>query len=154
MSFTKEEIGAIIKKTRLQAKFTQKELADKLGRKQQVIGHWETGYAQPDANTLFELFDILKVSIDDAFGFKNKKTLTMSEATNFSLSKKEKNVVTAYRNNPPMQDAVDKLLGLEEKTVHIYRAAKSNNNASDEILDVPAERIQRLRDAPETDDKL
>ncbi|WP_369809094.1 hypothetical protein, partial [uncultured Clostridium sp.] len=26
---------------------TQQEVADKIGRKQPIVGHWETGYSQP-----------------------------------------------------------------------------------------------------------
>ena len=77
---TKEEIGHILKGLRTSCGFTQKEVAEKLGRKQQIIGHWETGYAQPDANTLFTLCDIYGVTVDDAFGFQKKNsTISLSE---------------------------------------------------------------------------
>lgn len=66
---TKQEIGLVLKNLRIQKGLTQKEVAEKIGRRQQIIGHWETGYAQPDADTLFTLCDIYGVSIDDAFGF-------------------------------------------------------------------------------------
>jgi len=64
---TKEEIGKILKEARLNAGMTQAQVAKLLGRRQQIIGHWETGYSQPDANTFFVLCDIYKISIDDAF---------------------------------------------------------------------------------------
>ena len=66
---TKEEIGAILKELRLQSGKTQQQVAELLNRKQQIIGHWETGYSQPDANTLFLLCEIYGASIDGAFGF-------------------------------------------------------------------------------------
>lgn len=69
-TLTKEEIGAILKKLRTKSGKTQKEVATALGRTQQVVGHWETGYAQPDANTLFILCDLYGASVDVAFGFK------------------------------------------------------------------------------------
>ena len=62
---TKEEIGAILKSLRVKSNMTQKEVPEQIGRKQQIIGHWETGYSQPDANTLFELCELL--------AFKKKK---------------------------------------------------------------------------------
>ena len=52
---TKEEIGLVLKELRTSCGMTQKEVAEKIGRTQQIVGHWETGYAQPDANTLFTL---------------------------------------------------------------------------------------------------
>lgn len=76
---TKEEIGLVLKKLRISCGMTQKEIAEKIGRKQQVIGHWETGYAQPDANTLFTLCDIYGVTVDDAFGFQKNKDISMDE---------------------------------------------------------------------------
>lgn len=69
---TKEEIGEILKKLRIKCGMTQKEVAEKIGRNQPIIGHWETGYSQPDANTLFTLCDIYGTTVDEAFGFIRK----------------------------------------------------------------------------------
>lgn len=66
---TKEEIGRIIKESRISAELTQQQVAKKLERPQQTIASWESGKSQPDANTLFELFRILGRSVDEAFGF-------------------------------------------------------------------------------------
>ena len=70
---TKQEIGQILKAAREAKGLTQKQVAEQLGRRQQIVGHWETGYAQPDANTLFELCDIYGISIDEAFGKKKEQ---------------------------------------------------------------------------------
>ena len=67
--FTKAEIGLILKELRRRCGMTQQEVASALGRKQQVIGHWETGYSQPDANMLFVLCALYGVTVDEAFGF-------------------------------------------------------------------------------------
>lgn len=71
MRLTKQEIGAILRSLREQKGFTQKEVAEHFGRKQQIVGHWETGYSQPDAGTLFELCDFYGADISTAFGFAN-----------------------------------------------------------------------------------
>lgn len=77
---TKEDIGAILKQLRLTCNMTQKEVAEKIGRKQQIVGHWETGYAQPDANTLFTLCEIYGTTVDEAFGFsRNEQNITSLE---------------------------------------------------------------------------
>lgn len=76
----KKEIGSILKGLREKSGKTQKEVAELLGRKQQVVGHWETGYAQPDANTLFLLCKIYDADLNDAFGFGNKKSPAPAEA--------------------------------------------------------------------------
>lgn len=82
----KEEIGAILKKMRLDSGMTQKEVAERLGRNQPIIGHWESGYSQPDANTLFTLCDIYGASVDEAFGF-NKNNNVLSSGDHDLLKK-------------------------------------------------------------------
>lgn len=76
---TKEEIGRILKSAREQAGLTQAQVAEKLGKRQQAIGNWETGYAQPDANTIFLLCNLYDISIDSAFGTKKNEKLTTDE---------------------------------------------------------------------------
>ncbi len=86
---TKEEIGSILKNLRLTCGLTQKEVAKKLGRNQPIVGHWETGYAQPDANTLFMLCDIYGTTVDAAFGFKKK---------DISISNDDLRLIEMYRD--------------------------------------------------------
>lgn len=86
---TREEIARIIKKARASAGFTQTEAASAIGRKQQTLASWETGQSQPDANTLFQLFDFYGVSVDEAFGLK--------KADNFIYTPDEQELVVAYR---------------------------------------------------------
>ena len=64
---TKQEIGQVLRAAREAKGLTQKQVAEMLDRKQQIVGHWETGYSQPDANTLFALCDIYGINIDTAF---------------------------------------------------------------------------------------
>lgn len=91
---TKEEIGQVLRDLRTKSGKTQKEVAEIIGRKQQVIGHWETGYAQPDANMLFELCDIYNTTVDEAFGFsQNKKTAPAMQ----ELSIEENEIINGFR---------------------------------------------------------
>ncbi len=83
---TKEEIAAILKEMRNNAGMTQREAAQKIGRKQQTLASWEIGQSQPDANTLFQLCSLYGTSVDKAFGF--DKTL---------LDKLEFDVIKKYR---------------------------------------------------------
>ena len=114
---TKEEIATVLKNLRLSTGMTQKEVAEKLGRKQQVIGHWETGYAQPDANTLFTLCEIYNTSVDAAFGF----TSPVASPTPFTLTPPEEELITDYRklNNIGKEEAkkrVHELTMIEDYT--------------------------------------
>ena len=145
--FSKEDIGIILKQLRADAGMTQKEVAEALGRKQQVIGHWETGYAQPDANTLFVLCDLYGADISEAFGFTKKS---------WYVSDKERRIIDVYRMFPDMQTSVDmfvdKVLGhcavITTDTVRMFRAAKSEDNKEGGIVEVPRAVLDKLRNAP------
>jgi transcriptional regulator with XRE-family HTH domain len=65
----KEQIAAILKKIRQDARLTQKQVSALINRPQQTIASWETGKSQPDANTLFELCNIYGTTVDIAFGY-------------------------------------------------------------------------------------
>ena len=77
---TKEEIGRIIKESRIAAGLTQLQVADALSRPQNTVSAWEMGRAQPDANTLFDLFRVLGRSVDEAFGFSKEAPPLSGEA--------------------------------------------------------------------------
>lgn len=90
---TKEEIGLILKELRIKSDMTQKQVAQVIGRTQQVVGHWETGYSQPDADTLFVLCELYNASVDDAFGFTKK-----SKKHEHSLSDEDIDIIKKYRS--------------------------------------------------------
>lgn len=64
---TKMEIADKLRKAREGKELTQQQLADRVGKSQQTICHWETGYSQPDLDTLFMLFDFYGMSLDATF---------------------------------------------------------------------------------------
>lgn len=114
---TKEDIGIILKHLRLNCRMTQKEVAEKLGRKQQIVGHWETGYSQPDANTLFTLCEIYGTTVDKAFGFiRNEEALSPSELEH----------IKKYRElDDHGKETVDIILDREAERTATIRSLKS-----------------------------
>lgn len=86
---TKEEIGNVLRNLRIANGKTQKEVAELLGRKQQIVGHWETGYSQPDANTLFTICELYGTTVDNAFGISAKERI---------ISEKEFDLVSNFRS--------------------------------------------------------
>jgi transcriptional regulator with XRE-family HTH domain len=54
-----------IKKMRTKSGLTQKQLADRLGVKQQNVSDWERGERSPSAKNLKKLAEILNCQIDD-----------------------------------------------------------------------------------------
>lgn len=79
---TKQEIGSILMTLREKAGKSREEVAELLGKSVKTIGHWETGYAQPDANTLFLLCTIYDADLNSSFGFYPKQTSSPSTSEN------------------------------------------------------------------------
>ena len=59
-----EQIAAAIRNARVQAGFTQKEVAEALDKGQTTVASWETGRSQPDATTIIALSNLFHVSSD------------------------------------------------------------------------------------------
>lgn len=101
MKLSKQEIGAILRRLREQTGYTQKEVAEHFGRNQQIVGHWETGYSQPDAGTLFELCDFYGADISKAFGFNS----TQANCSPLLLTPSEEDLLAQYRRLTPSQQS-------------------------------------------------
>lgn len=119
--WTKEEIGQVIKESRLSAGLTQVQVSELLGRPQQTIASWESGKSQPDANTLFVLFQILGRSVDEAFGFPSSK----KEAPLYS-SEAEEQLISLHRKLNP--EGQEKLLDYADDLVASGKYIKSDPN--------------------------
>lgn len=72
-TITRQEIGSILMNLREKAGKSREEVADLLGKSVKTVGHWETGYAQPDANTLFLLCTIYDADLNESFGFSSEQ---------------------------------------------------------------------------------
>ena len=71
------------------------------------------------------------------------------------LSDHEKDVLAAYRAQPHMQAAVDKLLGVgEDNDFVLYQAAKSDDNRAPRMISKTKEDWAAILNAPETDEPL
>lgn len=68
MYTVKEEIAKNLLYYRKKCKMTQKELAEKIGVKNNTISQWENGTNSIDVELLFNICDILGVSVNDMFG--------------------------------------------------------------------------------------
>lgn len=123
---TKKEIGEKLKAKRISCGMTQQEVAEKIGRKQPIVGHWETGYSQPDANTLFMLCDIYGTTVDDVFGFTPKENFTKSEYDH----------IQKYRAlDPHGQETVSYILDRESDRVKKY--GKLSERGIINLIEVP-----------------
>ena len=141
--------GIKLKEYRTLHNISQEELAKKLNTTKQVISRYENDQRSPKLSVAIEysakLGIPLEVLVDD------KKSLE----PNILLSSHEKEVITAYRNQPAMQEAVDRLLGIqEEETVIIFQAARSKDNTPPGYSKMSKLDIDKLENAPETEEKL
>lgn len=68
-----EQIAAAIRNARVQAGFTQKEVAEALDKGQTTVASWETGRSQPDATTIIALSNLFHVSSDYLLGISSFK---------------------------------------------------------------------------------
>ncbi len=55
----------MIKNCRIRAKFTQEEVADRLGIDRSTVAKWKTGTASPRADKLLQLARILNCTADE-----------------------------------------------------------------------------------------
>ncbi len=92
-----------LKLARTRKGLKQEELAKLVGKSKNVISNWERGDNKPDADTLFDLCDILDVDANYLLGWENNQ--------NLSLSIQEQDHIKKYRSLDSLdKKAVDGLL--------------------------------------------
>ena len=106
----KKYIGTQIKTFRKSAGFTQDELAKKLNTTKQTISRYEKGDRKANQDMLFELCDILGVSIDDFFPSQNDSS----------------------SNTPQIQTIYDKLTPPRQNKVLTYAEKQLNEQRNEE----------------------
>lgn len=99
----------VLKRLRINAEMNQEELAKRLGLAKSTISMYESGSREPSFEILEAIADTFNVDMNTLIGEKY-----ILESKTFDLSHHEKRVIVAYRQQPSMQEAVDKLLGLSE----------------------------------------
>lgn len=127
---SREHIAKVLKQLRLKSGLTAKQVGEMIGKSGKTVSAWENNHGQPDAELLITLCDIYNVD-DILKAFREDFTETIS------LTEHEKSVIIAYRQQPSMQEAVDRLLGIEAETIPSLTAARSNNNEPIQIENVP-----------------
>lgn len=102
----REAFALKLKEGRIASGFTQKDVADALGRPQQTIGAWEVGRSQPDMDTLSKLLQLYHISANDFFEF--------DEEFDFKVTSEERTHIKKYRTLDEYgKDAVNAILDCE-----------------------------------------
>ena len=103
-----QEVNVILKQRRLKLQMTMLDVAKKVGVSEGTISRWESGdIANMKRDKIVALADALQMSPAVIMGWETPKDTTMHE-----LNRDEVTLLNAYRNNPQMHEAVNKLLGI------------------------------------------
>lgn len=102
-----KEIGNRIKTLREALGLTQEELAKKVGyTSKSSVNKVEKGEVDISQSKIELFAQALNTTPAELMGWEIKSTTLLTEH--------EKKIINAYRNNPQMQEAVDKLLGIKD----------------------------------------
>lgn len=144
------EIYERIKERRKELGLSAETVAEKLGISPATMYRYEKNDIKKfPIDILKPLADVLHTTPSYLMGWSE-------DTNNFSeLNSHEKQVITAYRNQPAMQEAVDRLLGIqEEEKVVVFQAARSTDNTPPGYVEVPKSLIEKLENAPDFDGDL
>lgn len=93
----KDNISSNITRYRKDLGISQKELADKLGTKPSTVSSWEQSVSTPNAEMLFEMCQIFKITVDEIYGvsddegeYKLVKAIQYLEDAGFEIDQDEK----------------------------------------------------------------
>lgn len=99
-------VGKRIKELRAEKQLGRIQFAELLNISDDTICNLENRNSRADSKILNKLADFFDVSTDYLLGRTNVR--------NLSLSKREESLLNAYNSHTEMQDAVDKLLGIDK----------------------------------------
>lgn len=113
-----------LKKAMQQKGISQSELCKRTGISKGAMSQYLSGKFKPKQNRTFLIAKALNVSEAWLMGFEeaDMERHEVIKANTFSLSEHEKELIIAYRQKPSMQEAVDKLLGIDEVQAKEKRA--------------------------------
>lgn len=80
------DFGNTLKTLRLKEKYTQAQLAQKLGLTKSVISAYETGLRLPSYDILINIAKIFNVSSDYLLGIENKREIDLSGLSEDEIS--------------------------------------------------------------------
>lgn len=139
----------ILKSKRKELNLSQKEVADYVGVSEATVSRWESGnIANMGRDKIALLSKILKLSPSVIAGYADINDFE----TPFILTKEEKELVTAYRNKPEMQSAVNTLLGISnnsQRTVEYPMAARTTKK-----IKLSAQEVESLKKAKEYNEDI
>lgn len=98
-------IGQNIRAIRESRGLTQAQLAERVGVSSGTVSSWEVDRTEPNIGMIENISVALNCQKTDIIG----------RESSFDLTDHERRLVIAYRQTPSMQEAVDRLLGIEKR---------------------------------------
>ncbi|WP_332842942.1 helix-turn-helix transcriptional regulator [Paraclostridium sp. AKS73] len=83
------EIGNKLKKSRLESKLTQENVAEEIQVSRQTISNWENEKSYPDIISVIKLSDLYNVSLDELLKGDSEMIKHLDESTNIVSSNKK-----------------------------------------------------------------
>lgn len=153
--------GKRLKQCRTSANETLEEIGILIGVHKTTVRRWETGETErislPIIQKLSNHFGVNPAWLMGADVPMEKEvninTPSQSKTTDMALTNHEKNVITAYRDKPEMQPAVDKLLGVVEELIELPAVARTKNGQSIKSIKLTREQLERLKRAESITDE-
>ncbi len=160
-------IGDKIRERRLELSLTQVQLAMLTGIKKNTISNYENNISSPNEENILKLMEALKCDANYIFEW--------NESEDINLSVSERKNIKKYRTlDEHGKKVVDKILDIEyerccdasknntasetqnkdEETVRVFKAARSTDGEAAGYVELPKEMIERLKNAPSTDEKF
>lgn len=138
-----------LKKLRESKGYSMKQMSTALNLPYTTYVNYEQNKREPNSEILILISKYFGVSIDYLIGRADQSDILINK--HIDLTDHEQEVIIAYRDNPDMQPAVDRLLLIDKATSsRIFRAAKSTDNHESEIV----ETTKDFSKIPPTDIKL
>ena len=151
-------IGEYLKETRENKGYSTKELSTETGISEKVLIECEDGISEVKSNIfrkILKTYEMTQLDFENEHNILNyearpefhgdynasyafdqalehDQSVALCECVN--LSKHEKSVITAYRNQPEMQPAVDKLLGIDDSLDLVARGGKQKVKVKKEAV--------------------
>lgn len=133
-----------------------RDLALHLNLNRQVVTDWKAHRSRSYNKYLPQIAEFFGVSVEYLLGNESfAKQVDAGEESGWKLTEHERNVLQAYRLQPEMQPAVDRLLGVKaDDKILLYKAAHSDSHHPDGREWKDKSQWQKIEEAPETEDDL
>lgn len=162
-------IGDRIRKRREELGLTQSDLEKLTGIGFRMISNYEKNRSKPNADAINLIMKALKCDANYLFPdtvIHSSDTTIPIRVEKPALTNRQEKIVELFKELSEEQQI--KIIGIAEmyavenkasgseggNTIKVYRAAQSDNNQEDEITEMSADRLQKLKDAPKSNKNL